>query len=774
MAAAAEEDRTTAGRGFNFTNAELPQTLPPSGTCGTRDVYKTVILTIYKTLTIIGWGDVDGDFEGRFISSKFCTLTNAQMRDRIRICHPFMADARATPLWLYKLLKLVETPPRMTRTQLGDIAEDLTDQDINDLLKIMYHQPTDNDGNPSLLMEYLQRWVADAIDGLIYIHNKARTGYEYNKLYDQYEIEVKELNMKVNFMLLSLSDRNTVYAYAQQTGRTLQAMKDTCEAYVKIDEEDRIKKVYFALHEFREVDTFDFLQQRTQYTGNRLWFYHITLQNPEGFKARSVEAIQTKASELDPLVTKIHGFQPSQKDIALEQAMHVKRTVLKLIEDITTFLDNVESRSINEAKSLLSSLKIKMEKCDSLYFDGVPYTEASVGADPGTLKAYHRELDNYIQEEERELKKREYRDMLEAEEILKTSPSIQLPPLNNITDWLNFKAALDRIMPYHNSDIVKCTLVKKALRDKADISRCRNMTYDGIMSYLTTRYHDSSLIPRLVDRLLEMQQAKDNQISYENLTEFLSIWSQLELHNGTDRIDSYAREKLVFILLPKYLQFDFLKEQIMQEKAWKNQESANIEVDDNASTTFSLAKGEEYEDKRRAHFVDQMKVYSEIIRRIVMTNTVTSKKEKNQRRNICSVNNTSPHDKSCPACGSSECGGDGNPVESLADCDDFRAMPVKERYELICNLSFCKKCLSNKADAHVNGNCKLQHRRCSTCQSSHHELIHLPYKPTTGTHKWKKENESSNRETVTEDYSVPSSQVSSEAETDASEEEDVN
>ena len=303
------------------------------------------------------------------------------------------------------------------------------------------------------------------------------------------------------------------------------------------------------------------------------------------------------------------------------------------------------------------------------------------------------------------------------------------------------------------------------------------MTYDGIMSYLNSRYHDSSLIPRLVDRLLEMQQAKDNQISYENLTEFLSIWSQLELHHGTDRIDSYAREKLVFILLPKYLQFDFLKEQIMQEKAWKNQESANIEVDDNASTTFSLAKGEEYEDKRRAHFVDQMKVYSEIIRRIVMTNTVTSKKEKNQRRNICSVNNTSPHDRSCPACGSSECGGDGNPVESLADCDNFRAMPVSERYELICNLRFCKKCLSNKADVHINGNCKQQNRRCSTCQSSHHELIHLPYKPKTGTHQWRRENESSNREIRTEEDdpdSVPSSQVSSDSDTDASGEEDVN
>ena len=764
-----------AGCGFDFPNAELPQTLPPSGTCGTRDVYRTVILTIYKTLTIIGWmdrGNVDGDYEGRFISSRFCTLTDGQMRDRIRICHPFMADARATPLWLYKLLKLVETPPRITRTQLVGLAEELTDQDINALLKNIYEQPTDNtrdnNGKMSLPLEYLQRWVKDAIDGLIYMHNKARTGFEFHKLYDKYTDEVDQLQMKVTNLLVSLCDRHAVNAFARQTGETSQAMRTTCEAYVKIDEEERIKRAYFALSNFHEVHEFDFAQQRTYYTANTLWFHHITLEDVESFNIHSVEPIKLNMDKFYPLVKDIREFQPSQKDIALEQASNLKRKVLELIGKITTFLDNVESRSLSRAKLLLRSLDIIMAKCDSLMFEGV--SEDSVGADPETLEAYQKELSDYIEEEEQEKDKRRHRDRLEANEILKTSPSIQLPPLNNITDWLNFKAALDRIMPFHTSDIVKCTLVKKALRDKADISRCRNMKYDGIMSYLTDRYHDSSLIPRLVDRLLNMQQAKDNQISYENLTEFLSIWSQLELHKGTDRIDSYAREKLVFILLPTYLQFDFLKEQIMQEKAWKNQESANIEVDDNASTTFSLAKGEEYEDKRRTHFVDQMKVYSEIIRRLVMTNTETSKKEKNQRRNNCSVNNTSPHDKSCPACGSSECGGDGNPVESLADCDDFRAMPVEERYELICNLGFCKKCLSNKADVHINGNCKQQHRRCSTCQSSHHELIHLPYKPTTGTHKWKRENESSNRETGADEDSGEDTDVSSKEDTDASEE----
>ena len=100
-------------------------------------------------------------------------------------------------------------------------------------------------------------------------------------------------------------------------------------------------------------------------------------------------------------------------------------------------------------------------------------------------------------------------------------------------------------------------------------------------------------------------------------------------------------------------------------------------------------------------------------------------------------------------------------------------MPVEERYKLICNLGFCKKCLSHKADVHNNSNCKQQHRRCSACQSSHHELIHLPYKPTTGTHKWKRENESSNRETRTDDDSGEDTDVSSKEDTDASSNEDT-
>ena len=72
------------------------------------------------------------------------------------------------------------------------------------------------------------------------------------------------------------------------------------------------------------------------------------------------------------------------------------------------------------------------------------------------------------------------------------------------------------------------------------------------------------------------------------------------------------------------------------------------------------------------------------------------------------------------------------------------------------------------------------HQPSARAKSKSQELVHLPYKPTTGNHKWRRENESSNRETRTEEDSpdsVPSLQVlkdsESESDIDASKE-DVN
>ena len=114
-----------------------------------------------------------------------------------------------------------------------------------------------------------------------------------------------------------------------------------------------------------------------------------------------------------------------------------------------------------------------------------------------------------------------------------------------------------------------------------------------------------------------MQPATNNRVSYENLTNFLSVYSQLELHNGVDRFDQFLRDKLVPLLLPTHLQYDFLRSCMDKEREYKRSLDSD-DLNDSASTSFSMAKGEDFENKRRDHFVSAMKMNAEIVRRIVV------------------------------------------------------------------------------------------------------------------------------------------------------------
>ena len=710
-----------------FINPEIPQNLTWNVKCQNFDEYKAMILAIYSTLRPMRAAEGPGM---EYVTSSYCNSTNAQLRDTFRPLHPALSDARNTPLWSYRLLKMVKDPPTMTRTMLRGLVEELDNDEVNDILKNLYHvEGTDSPENETLPVEYVQRYILEAMAGLEYSHKKARRGYELYSWYDKYTAAVQELNLKVDTMLLNLCDRNTVNALATEVGRTRQSMIQACEQYAKMKDVDQIKNSFFALQNFKDLNGFNFGRFRTSVQTGYIWLHHYTLEDPEQFTALSIKEISDVAGKLTPLVKEIRGFHPSPLDLAQDKAARVKVAVANLREDIEKFSDDRDTRNLAKAKTLVSSLTFYKEKCEQLRIEGVPYTEESLGATPAQMAEAYEEVFKYIQDEEQEIKKREHRARLEANEVLKTAPNISLPPLNSVADWLNFQRSLERIMPFHNSDIVKCAIVKKALRDRADISRCQNLNYESMISYLNSRYNDSSLLPRLVDRLLAMKPVRDNYTSYNNLTEFLSVYAQLELHKGTDRLDSFVREKLVALLLPQNLQCDFLSDQIKQEHDWKK-ETTNAD-DDDTSSTFSLAKGEDYEDKRRAMFVKSMRVYSEIMRKLVATNH--DGQQKSQRKNNTGANNITPRDKPCPACDSYHYGKNGSPSKSLASCPKFRDMPVLDRYHIVTQANYCKKCLSRTDDGQHTKGCKKseeQKRKCRQCNSvTHHEMLHFPDGP---------------------------------------------
>ena len=716
------------GLGHEFENPEIPSTLSWNMKCRNFEEYRTFISTVYATLRVTQRGG-----RNDFIATRFISLTPVQVREQIRVLQGF-ADARATPVWLFRLLATVRDPPAgLTRANLQAILQSLNNEAVNNLLKTIFGVPADRPDNEILPLEYVQRWIIAAHEGIVYAFKKSRLGYEFNQLFDKYQRLIDNLTTKVDEMLLNLEERNSVNRLAIEAGRVKQQMFEACEVYVKYNNEELKANIYPVFQEFRDIENFNFNNFRTINQNGTLWLNHFSQPDAANFEANSVREIKDAATRLTPLVKEIRGFSPSSLDLAKDKAVRVKAAIGQLTGELDSFLDQQENRTLAKAKTLMTSVKFYKEKCESLNVDGVSYDEINLGVTPQKFAAYYESLFNFITDAEQEIKKKENRDRVEANEILKTAPSITLPPLRGISDWLDFKAALDKIMPFHSSDIIKCTLIKNALRDRADVSRCKNLNYEGIYNYLCTRYQDSSLIPRLIDRLLSLKTARDNKISYENLTEFLSVYSQLELHNGTDRLDSFVREKLVSLLLPNHLECDFLASQIKQEKEWKKELIADD--DDGASTSFSVAKGDEYEERRRDNYVSSMKVYLEIMRKVVATNggeTTTSPSKKNFRKNRVGVNAMPQRSRPCPACGSSHHVLNGNQVQSLSACNKFKSMPVEERFKLCGDNHICKRCLCSTKDGnHANGckKSKEENQRCKKCHvSTHHELLCLPEK----------------------------------------------
>ena len=72
-------DQTGNGPGSGYTNPEIPHTLSWNLRCENFDDYKKLVLSIYSTLRTKR--ATSGE---TYVTSGFCNLTNAQLRDNIR------------------------------------------------------------------------------------------------------------------------------------------------------------------------------------------------------------------------------------------------------------------------------------------------------------------------------------------------------------------------------------------------------------------------------------------------------------------------------------------------------------------------------------------------------------------------------------------------------------------------------------------------------------------------------------------------------------------
>ena len=150
----ADMDGQQAGTSHVYQSDNIPQTLAWNTACATFDEYKNILLALYSTLRV----KQAAHNVGNYIATNYCQLSEANLRNNIRNAHTSLSDARATPVWLYRILRMLVQPPTATRNQLAGIVPSLSNANVNAVLKDHHHnEGTDALDNPSLPVEYLQR-----------------------------------------------------------------------------------------------------------------------------------------------------------------------------------------------------------------------------------------------------------------------------------------------------------------------------------------------------------------------------------------------------------------------------------------------------------------------------------------------------------------------------------------------------------------------------------------------------------------------------------------
>ena len=180
--------------------------------------------------------------------------------------------------------------------------------------------------------------------------------------------------------------------------------------------------------------------------------------------------------------------------------------------------------------------------------------------------------------------------------------------------------------------------------------------------------------------------------------------------------------QVVPLLLPTHLQYDFLRSCMDKDREYKRSLDSN-DLNDSASTSFSMAKGEDFDNKRENH--SAMKMNAEIVRRIVV-----SQPHHKHHKNKASVGSIQPSSatsgtrgspSNCPCCRSRHA--TGSPV-SVRSCTKFKSLSAKDRYDFAAKTGLCKTCFEPKNTAgHPSTGCN-KDWKCRTCgKSNHNDLL---------------------------------------------------
>ena len=686
---------------------DIPEVLPVlPGKLRSKEEFVNLIVQLYKICTTREV-TINGTVE-RSIHMKFIGYA-ANLAGIKRI----FPDIKPNLTGLHRVLLTVEAAATSYRTR--HVAVAVVGKFDNGVINDELIAACAAEGEDTTVQEYLytlfvERFLPLCMKALMFSHKKARLAIEAYYTIELVKIETDQLKNDYHLMLTSLKNRAsvnclmvTVMAYKKKAIETLQSYA----AFWDGDAFKWVRCILKSLH-FHESISED-LSDLKEWIDQRKITENIV--KAEMHRIGTLSVFKAITEELDPIINGVRSFTPTPLEIAKEKAALIKNPVSRIKRESEEFFRPEAERSIGKAKSLLEQIKSIRGTIDNLLLSGLEINHETVGLTQEKIEDYYVRISNTLAQKEYEIKVNEAKQKAINDELAKGAPQLELPPLKGFSSWLNFRKAINEIMPLHENNLIKKQILLKALKNSEDLIRCQSMDYEDGFKYLVQRYESSALIPGLIDELLKLVPASTDRQAYENLTQLISTTSMIQSYDQIDKMDSNCRSKLTYILIHREFQLDFLKDQSLFEEGLKKKLCPNTPMLD-AISEASCMQSTEVEHMRRTWWLEQMTRYLGMARELVKNKDSVKNPIAGANKPKTEVQCFTARSEECPCCGSVHMEGNYH-LLSLSKCEKFQEMSVKDRKLIVDSSGYCRRCLWPKKT----------NKKCPLCSPMPHFLL---------------------------------------------------
>ena len=191
------------------------------------------------------------------------------------------------------------------------------------------------------------------------------------------------------------------------------------------------------------------------------------------------------------------------------------------------------------------------------------------------------------------------------------APRLDLPILHSWENWLVWKLTSKEVLKNYQPINQKAMMLKSLTG--IDKEMCKPMSSTEILKYLYKKYDDQSLVEIVLDDILTLKKAVNDQQTYQNLSKWMIALQMVSYHKLQKKIVPHFRRKALFCLLSRehYL---YAVRKIIKYDTKLNKDHGIT----NGSSDLSPSKKQELETLRRDFWISLMERLLDISRKLTM------------------------------------------------------------------------------------------------------------------------------------------------------------